>query len=428
MSQLDNFKQWLLSHRVINMSGTMTALGAARVPNEISELVRASLPLFLDISELQHHASKVIAAATGAEAGCVTASAAAGICVGVAACMTGSDRGAAEQLPDTRKLDKTRVIIQRGHVVNYGGSILQNVALTGARTVEIGTAIHSEGYQLHHALDGEAAAGLYVVSHHTVQSSQISLPEFIEGCHAANVPVIVDAASEYDLKTFIALGADLVLYSGHKFLGGATAGIIAGEADLVKACLIHQTSGLGRPMKVGKEGIVSVIAALLRWQELDHKALHQAEYRRSRLLLQRINEIEGLFAEESPDPTGNPITRIRVTVDPGYSAAPIARVADLLAQTSPAVIVRGHHVDLGFFELDPCNCSDEEATQALEQLVDVAKALKDVTPGEDELGLGPRFSSYDEAGLPVVDPTQVPWMFKRHKTVQDKPYAWPKEK
>ena len=62
---------------------------------------------------------------------------------------------------------------------------------------------------------------LYVVAHHTVQYGMLSLEEFCEICHAKGVPVIVDAASEYDLRGFLARGADIVIYSGHKFLSRA---------------------------------------------------------------------------------------------------------------------------------------------------------------------------------------------------------------
>ena len=99
------------------------------------------------------------------------------------------------------------------------------------------------------------AAAVYVISHHTVQYGMLALAEFAEIAHAKGVPVIVDAASEYDLKGFLARGADIALYSAHKFLGGPTAGIVAGRRDLVRAAFL-QNGGIGRGMKVGKEGIM----------------------------------------------------------------------------------------------------------------------------------------------------------------------------
>ena len=89
------------------------------------------------------------------------------------------------------------------------------------------------------------------------------------------MPVIVDAASEYDLRGFVAAGADIAIYSAHKFLGGLTAGIVAGRKDLVRAAYL-QNGGIGRGMKVGKEGIVGAIAALEAWAQRDHAAHRRA--------------------------------------------------------------------------------------------------------------------------------------------------------
>ena len=84
--------------------------------------------------------------------------------------------------------------------------------------------------------------------------------------------MIVDAAAEYDLRGFLEQGADLVIYSGHKFLGGPTSGLIAGRKDLVRSAYL-QNIGIGRGMKVGKEGIVGVMAALEAWRARDHAAV-----------------------------------------------------------------------------------------------------------------------------------------------------------
>src|SRR5262249_60287974 len=78
------------------------------------------------------------------------------------------------------------------------------------------------------------------------------------------VPVLVDAAAETDLRKYIAAGADLVIYSAHKSLNAPTAGIMAGRRGLIDACL-QQNGGIGRTMKIGKEGIVGCLAALQQY-------------------------------------------------------------------------------------------------------------------------------------------------------------------
>src|ERR1700676_2024165 len=69
---------------VINVSGTMTSLGASIAAPEVVEAVSAILREFVEIDDLQRRASSAIARLCGAEAGFVTASCSAGITLSVA--------------------------------------------------------------------------------------------------------------------------------------------------------------------------------------------------------------------------------------------------------------------------------------------------------------------------------------------------------
>lgn len=407
-SQRDYVQSWLAAHRAVNASGTMTSLGASSVSPEVAEAVEAALPYFVNMHELQAFAGSWIARATGAEAGCVTASAAAGIAVSVAACVAGSDIAKVESLPASGY--RKRVVIQKGHEVDFGSSISQMARLGGAEVREIGTAITCQPHHLEGALDEDTAAALYVVSHHTVQSGMLGFETFVEMCHAEGVPVIVDAASEYDMRIFITQGADIVLYSAHKFLGGPTAGIIAGKKDLVRSCYINQSVGIGRAMKVGKESIIGAIAALRRWESLDHRALHEGEYAKVSALRDALSKEEGLIVQEVPDPTGNPITRLRISPAGGPHEA--ARLAGLLAQGKPQVVVRGHHVDLGFFELDPCNLMDGDVEIIISRFHEAMNELRLSKKEETPNDLGPRHSSYYSDGIPGIDTDMVPFEFE----------------
>ncbi|MBT9432869.1 aminotransferase class V-fold PLP-dependent enzyme [Candidatus Sodalis endolongispinus] len=189
----------------------------------------------------------MIARLTGAEAGFITASCASGISLAVAGCMTGDDLAAIERLPQA-PLDKNEVIIQAGHLVNYGAPVAQSICLTGAKVVSIGQATSAYPYHLSGAINERTAAAVYVVSHHVVEYGQIPLEVFCQVAHQYGVPVIVDAASEYDLQKFLRQGADIVLYSGHKFLGGHTSGIVAGDKQRVRSAWL-QNRGIGRGMK-----------------------------------------------------------------------------------------------------------------------------------------------------------------------------------
>ena len=90
-------------------------------------------------------------------------------------------------------------------------------------------------------------------------------------------------------------GADLAIYSAHKFLGGPTAGIIAGRKDLVRACFL-QNMGIGRGMKVGKEGVAGAIAALDAWERRDHAGIRAAEKSHLDLWVERFSKLPGIKA------------------------------------------------------------------------------------------------------------------------------------
>lgn len=350
-----------LSKQLINVSGTMTTLGASSVSPEVVEAVADVLPRFVDMVELQREACRVIQRVIGAEAGLVSACSAAGIAVGVAACMTGSDMAKVEQLPDTSGM-KDEVILQRGHSVWFGGSIPQMVRIAGARVVEIGGATRVGTYQLEAAISDQTAAALFVVSHHTVQYGLIDLESFSSVAHAHGVPVIVDAASESNMKVFFERGADLVCYSGHKFLAGPTSGIVAGRADLIEACLFHHYHGIGRAMKVGKESIVGATVALERWANLDHAALLKSHEQILGLFADGLARIPGFTITREPDPAESPTTRLKVSVDQRTVGLDAFAIAQELKQGDPAIFVRENETaDGGYFFLDPTVSTTDEA-------------------------------------------------------------------
>jgi len=353
---------------VINVSGTMTALGASIVVPEAVEAVSAILPEFVEIDDLQRKASATIARLCQAEAGFVTASCSSGITMGVAGAMTGSDLAAIERLPDTSGL-KNEVVILAGHMVSYGAPVEQAIRLAGARVVPVGQATSARAYQLAAAINERTAAAVYVVSHHTVQYGMLPLDEFAEIARARGVPVIVDAASEYDLRGFLAAGADLALYSSHKFLGGPTGGIVAGRRDLVRAAFL-QNSGIGRGMKIGKEGVAGAIAALEAWERRDHAAVRACETQALHLWRDTLQGRPGVTVAIVPDPTNNPLDRLQVALEPAAAHITAWDLADRLASGSRPVIVRDHEIEHGYFFMDPCNLHPGEETIVAARLVE----------------------------------------------------------
>lgn len=371
-SESEDIRKALGLRPVINVSGTMTSLGASIIVPEAIAAMAAIAPQFVEMDALFRKASVVISRLTGGEAGLVTASCASGIALAVAGAMTRDNLLAVERLPDDTRGLRTEVLIQTGHMVSYGAAVEQSIRLAGGTVVPVGTVSSSYGYQLENAITDRTAAAVYVISHHTVQYGMIPLRAFAAMCRAKDVPIIVDAASEYDLKGFLAQGADIVIYSGHKFLGGPTTGIVAGRKDLVRAAY-HQNRGIGRGMKVGKESIVGVMAALEAWESRDHAGIREREAAALRLWRDALLGLPGIAAHIVPDPTDNPLDRLEVAVHPdsGFSAASLAAA---LAGGDPPVIVRDHETARGHFYLDPCNLHPGESEIVAGRLLETLRS------------------------------------------------------
>jgi L-seryl-tRNA(Ser) seleniumtransferase len=277
---------------IINAQGPATRLSGGIMPDEVASAMAEASRHCVDIAELQAAASRIIAEATGAEAGLVTSGAAAGLLLGTAACVAGLDPAKMNRLPDTHGM-KNEVVIARSQRNFYDHA----VRAAGVRLVEVGIADRFSGagvrdceaWEIEAALMPQTAAVLYVAT----EWSRPTLPEVVAVAHARGVPVLVDAAAQLppagNLRRFIAEGADLVVFSGGKALRGPQAsGILCGRRDLVASAALQMLDqdtrpelwlpppglidrrrlpgapqhGIGRVCKVGKEEIVGLLTAL----------------------------------------------------------------------------------------------------------------------------------------------------------------------
>ena len=354
--------------RVINACGKMTSLCGAAVLPEIIETVASSLGHFYELDELQAAAGRIIATATGSESGCVTACTAAGITTSVAACMTGNQLGQVLQLPDTTGMPD-RVLIQKGHCVNFGAPITQAIRLAGAKVVEVGQINRCtvDEMKLELARD-QVAAVVAVESHHTVQHGWIPLSELVPLAHEAGVPVIVDgAAQDLRFQELIGYGSDLVIASAHKFLCSTTAGVVAGRRDLVDAVYL-QNRGIGRGMKAGKEAIFGVMAALEYRMEQDTEEWTAEQDRRVSLILEQLQDIPGLSLSVDPDPNGCPFSRARLTPDKTVTGHSAQSLTTALAAGDPTVVARAHHAEEGYICLDAVEMNDDDILYACQKV------------------------------------------------------------
>jgi D-glucosaminate-6-phosphate ammonia-lyase len=358
--------------RRINAAGALTRLGGAVMAPEVVEAMAAASRASVDIGELQDAASGRIADATGAEAGLVTTGAAAALTLGAAASIARWDAAKMAALPHG---DFPRdILIPRTHRTGYAHAI----AASGARLVDIGHNDRGTGagvrgleaWEIEAALSPSVVAMAFSVN----ATSLADLPTAVAACRAAGIPLIVDAAAQLppkeNLKRFIAIGADLVAFSGGKALGGPQAsGILAGRRDLVASALLQQLDmdvapetwtppklvdranlrgvphhGIGRGFKAGKEEIVGLLTALDRFVTADDAADNARLEKRLKAIAAELN--------------GHQVTLVPASVTGRVPVLEIA-VPDALALSAklqrgdPPVHLSERHSARGILTLDP---------------------------------------------------------------------------
>jgi len=219
---------------IVNASGPSTRLSGGIMRPEVAAAMAEASQWCVDLAEVQGRASEILAEATGAEAGYVTAGASAALMLASAACLAGFDPAKMNRLPDTTGM-ANEVVVARSQRNMYDRAVAQ----AGARLVEVGIPDRFSGagvrdaqsWEYEAAINDKTAAILWVAQDH----SEPSLPEIVTLARRHKLPVIVDAAGQLppaeNLKRFVAEGADLVAFSGGKAIGGPQAsGFLAGGA------------------------------------------------------------------------------------------------------------------------------------------------------------------------------------------------------
>ncbi|MEZ5393216.1 MAG: aminotransferase class V-fold PLP-dependent enzyme [Bryobacterales bacterium] len=194
-----------------------------------------------------------------------------------------------------------------------------------------------------------------------------SVEEFVEIAHRHGVPLIVDTAAGLDVRPFLAAGADLVITSAHKQMGAPTSGMLCGTLALVKACYL-QNYGVGRAMKVGKEGIAGCMAAVKLWYGRDLEAEKQRWAERAAALAQHLTIRPARKASQ-----------VLCSVPQGVSAR---AVANRLREGDPPVWVNDADDAAGELLLDLRVMRGEDASAIAER---IAKALESPAPPEEDV-------------------------------------------
>lgn len=333
--------------RVINASGRMSILGVSAPSDTVMEAMKQGGQSYVEIADLVDKAGDYIANKIGSEAAVVVNSASSGIALSVAALVTRGNRRLSERLHQ-EFIIRNEIILLKGHNVQYGAPVETMVHLGGGRLVEVGYANEGKAEYIADAVNDNTAAILYVKSHHTVQKNMISVEEAWQVAQDKEIPLIVDAAAEEDLRKYVAC-SDLAIYSGSKAIEGPTSGIVAGKRQYIEWLKV-QLHAIGRSMKVGKETVFGLLQALDEYMVKEDKSEQE---KASLQALMPLNDIPGVRVTIVQDEAGRAIYRGRVHIDSAASGVSAKEVASALQQGDIAIYTRDYGVRQGYFDIDP---------------------------------------------------------------------------
>lgn len=319
--------------KIINAAGTYTALTASIMPPQVQAAVAAAARHPVRLAELQQKSGEYIAKKLKCEAALVTAGASSALTLGTAACMTVGNREAVKMLPLDVSGLKNEVIVQKAHRYGYDHAIRN----CGTRFVEVETL---EQYE-------RAFTDRTVMCHffNAAEGGQIGHKDWVRIAHAHGVPCFNDAAADVppisNLWAYTGMGFDLVTFSGGKGIRGPqNAGLLLGRKDLIEAANWSNSprdETVGRGMKVAKEQIIGMVAAVDWFLEQTDEGM-QAEFRRrAESIAAQLKTIPGVRHEIFVPPLANAIPHLLIRYDhTGPGKAPL-QIAERLRRGTPAI-------------------------------------------------------------------------------------------
>jgi len=349
--------------KIINAAGTYTMFTASIMPPSVQAAVARAAKNPVRLRELQTKAGEYLAKRLRCEGAMVTAGAASALTLGTAACMTVANKSAVHDMPTDVSGYKNEVLVQKAHRYGYDHA-LRNC---GIRFVEVET-----------LADYEAAFNdrtLMTNFFNAAEHGQISREDWIRVAHKHGVPCFNDAAADVppisNLWNYTQMGFDLVTFSGGKGIRGPqNAGLLLGRKDLIDAAALNNNPHddcVGRGMKVAKEQIVGMVAAVDWFLSQTDEGMQTEFQRRADRIAAHLKNVPTLTAKTFVPPVANQVPHLLIRYDQQRIKIAPLEVAEQLRQGAPSI------------ELNPATGRDEGIGDANTIVVGVWM----LEPGED---------------------------------------------
>ncbi|MCW7548366.1 DgaE family pyridoxal phosphate-dependent ammonia lyase [Photorhabdus sp. APURE] len=335
---------------VINASGRMTNLGVSTPKMAVINQVVYGLNHYFEMKDLIDKTGEYIANLLKVENAVIVSCAAAGIVQSVAGIIVKDDRDLLLNLHNSDKPIPREIIVPKGHNVNFGAPIETMVSLGGGKVIEAGFANECHVAHIEAKITSRTAAILYIKSHHTVQKNMLTVTDVVAVAKKHGLPLIVDAAAKEDLTAYYNMGADLVIYSGAKAIEGPTSGLVIGKKHYIEWIKL-QSNGIGRAMKIGKEGILGLTYAIELYLTTQ-KESGQKMVEKMRPFIEQLNMIPGISAKIVWDDAGRDIARTEIYFDEKVIGKNTFEIIFQLKQGDIAIYCREYKANEGKIEID----------------------------------------------------------------------------
>jgi uncharacterized pyridoxal phosphate-dependent enzyme len=327
----------------INAAGTLTTHTASLMHEDTVEAINVASKQFMMIRDVQDKVGAKIAELCHSESAMVTAGCWSALVLGTAGVLTGTDRQKIRALPDVSKLAKNEVIVQRGQNAGYVHALTN----TGIIPVVIDTRA-----ELEKAINPKTAM-MYFLNEarenkngtRTAPIEPMGAEEWVEVAKKYNIPTLIDIAADVppveNLWKFNDMGFSLVCVSGGKGLRGPqSAGILMGKKDLIQAARLNAPpdgDNIGRGMKVNKEEILGMYAALDAFIKQDHEKVWKMWEDRVAYIQGAIGKFKGVTAKLYVPPIANHTPHLAITLDPALVKMTTRELTQKLRAGTPSI-------------------------------------------------------------------------------------------
>ena len=338
----DYFKE-LGIRTFINAAGTYTSMTGSLMPKEVIDAINYGSLEYVNLDELQDKVGERIAELLECEYATVSSGCFGAMSIAMAGVMSGKDPKKIKQLPDTTGL-RNEVILQESHTIGYAQA-LTNV---GAKLVKVKTA-----EELENAIN-EKTAMLWFLNANT-DRGDIKWEEFVSLGKKHNIPTFIDCAADVppvdNLFKFTRIGFDMVAFSGGKGLRGPqSAGLLLGKKEYIEAARLHtppRGETIGRGMKVNKEEVLGMLAALELYLSKDHQAEWKMWEDQIDLISESAKSISGVETTIHVPPHANHVPSLKIRWDQSKVNISPDNVRKILREGSPSIETVGNKNEIG---------------------------------------------------------------------------------